>query len=167
MMRIVESGVLFLGCTMVLAALFMRQSLAARDVVAGPVPAQVVEVSDGDTLRVRARIWLDQELLIWVRLDGVNSPETRGKCAREREMAQRALALVSTAVEDGRVFLHHIRYGKYAGRVLARVETSHGEDLNALLLEAGLARAYDGGKRRSWCPQEGQQKEQQEGQQEE
>ena len=49
--------------------------------------------------------------------------------------------------------LRNIHYGKYAGRVLARVETSDGEDLNTLLLEAGLARVYDGGKRRSWCPQ--------------
>jgi len=153
MMRIAESRFLFLGCALLLAAFLVRQSSAARDMVAGPVPAQVVEVSDGDTLRVRARIWLDQDLLIWVRLDGVNSPEIRGKCAQEREMAVRALALVNAAVESGRVMLRNIHYGKYAGRVLARVETSGGEDLNTLLLEAGLARAYDGGKRLSWCPQ--------------
>lgn len=152
MMRIAESGFLFFVCALLLAAFFMRQSMAARDTVAGPVPAQVVEVSDGDTLRVRARIWLDQDLLIWVRLDGVDAPEIKGKCAREREMAARALALVSAAVEDSRVLLRHIHYGKYAGRVLARVETSHGEDLNTLLLGAGLARDYNGGERQSWCP---------------
>ena len=48
--------------------------------VADPVLAQVVEVFDGDTLRVSARTWLDQDLLIWVRFDGVDAPETRGKC---------------------------------------------------------------------------------------
>ena len=36
-------------------------------------------------------------------------------------------------------------------RVVARVETSAGEELSAALLAANLARPYRGGKRRSWC----------------
>ena len=32
----------------------------AKDVLAGPVPAEVVRVVDGDTLLVRAEIWLGQ-----------------------------------------------------------------------------------------------------------
>ena len=33
----------------------------AGDVVPGPVPARVVAVIDGDTITVRARIWLGQD----------------------------------------------------------------------------------------------------------
>ena len=85
----------------------------------------------------------------------MDAPEIKGKYEREREIAVRALTLVSTAVEGGRVLLRHIRYGKHAGRVLARIEASYGEDLNGLLLSAGLARPYDGGERLSWCLPEG------------
>ena len=58
-MRIVESGFLFLGCALLVAALLMRQSSAARDMVTDLVSAQVGEFFDGDTLRVSARTWLD------------------------------------------------------------------------------------------------------------
>ena len=45
-----------------------------------------------------------------------------------------------------------IRYGKYAGRVIARVRSAAGLDLGAALLAKGLARAYDGrGPRPRWC----------------
>ncbi len=81
--------------------------------------------------------------------------EIKGKYKREREMAVHARALVSTAVEGGRVLLHHIRYGKHAGRVLARIEASYGEDLNGLFLSACLPCPYDGGERLSWCLPEG------------
>ncbi len=81
--------------------------------------------------------------------------EIKGKYKREREVAVRALALVSIAVEGGRVLLHHIRYGKHAGRVLARIEAFYGEDLNGLLLSAGRLCPYDGGERLSWCLPEG------------
>ncbi len=49
------------------------------------------------------------------------------------------------------VRLREIRYGKFAGRVLARVETLDGTDLGQGLLAAGLARPYDGRRRASWC----------------
>jgi len=44
-----------------------------------------------------------------------------------------------------------IEYGKYAGRVVARVATSGGEDLAAGLIAAGLGRAYDGAARIACC----------------
>ena len=136
----------------------------AEDILTGPVPATVEEVIDGDTLRVRARIWLGQDLAIYVRLAGVDAPETRGACARERELAQRAQDFVASRLTAGRdpdrdpggneepsVQLREVRYGKYARRVVARVETEAGLDLSAALLAAGLAQPYDGGRRPVWC----------------
>ena len=43
--------------------------------------------------------------------------------------------------------LRDIKYGKYAERVAARVETAEGEDCAGLLLAAGLGRPYAGGRR--------------------
>ena len=128
----------------------------AGDRLAGPVPAVVEEVIDGDTLRVRARIWLGQEVATLVRVAGVDAPEVRGSCARERDLARRAHDFVARQVaSDGdgppSVRLREVRYGKFARRVVARVETAAGVDLSAALLAAGLARPYDGGARRGWC----------------
>ncbi len=62
----------------------------AVEVLSGPVPATVIEVMDGDTVKVRARIWLGQDLSTRVRLAGIDAPELNGGCARERALAERA-----------------------------------------------------------------------------
>jgi len=133
-----------------LAAAFIPLTTKS-DVLMGPVPAQVLEITDGDTLKVRARIWLGQDVDISVRLAGVDTPELRGRCERERQLAQSARRLVETLIGDRPVILHDIRYGKYAGRVLARVTTDGGEDLAARLIADGLGREYGGAARRGWC----------------
>ena len=131
-------------------------SLGAGDRLAGPLPARVVSVLDGDTLDVRVHIWLGQDLNIRVRLAGIDAPELKGKCSREKELARRARAYLLARLdpendEAAAVRLREVRYGKFAGRVLARVETLDGADLGQGLVAAGLARAYDGRRRASWC----------------
>ncbi len=111
----------------------------------------MVEVVDGDTLLVRARIWLGQEIETRVRLTGVDAPEMKARCSRERALAERARDFIRERIGEGAVVLHDVRYGKYAGRVLARIENAGGVDLGRSLLYAGLARAYAGGRRGSWC----------------
>jgi endonuclease YncB( thermonuclease family) len=123
----------------------------ARETLAGPIRADVAKVHDGDTLVVRARIWLGQVVSTKVRLAGVDAPELRGRCARERRMARAARSFVERKLAAGNVTLRDIRFGKYAGRVLARVITAEGEDLGRALIAAGLARPYRGGRRGRWC----------------
>lgn len=134
-----------------LAAFGPTPGRAAGEVLPGPLPARVVEVVDGDTLEVEARIWLGQAVRVRVRLAGVDAPELRGKCAAERRAAGRAKAFLAATVGDGAIVLREVRYGKYAGRVLARVATAGERDLGRALLARGLARAYAGGKRPAWC----------------
>ncbi len=122
-----------------------------RASVPGPVPATVLRVIDGDTLMVRARIWIGQEIEIKVRLSGVDAPELRGKCESERILARQARDLVAASIAGGEVSLHAVQYGKFAGRVLARVETSAGDDLGTALLDSGLGRPYRGKRRQGWC----------------
>lgn len=140
----------------VLLAFWAAPGAAAEDVLAGPVPALVESVIDGDTLKVRALIWLGQEVTVHVRLASVDAPELRGACDRERALAERARAFLANRLasvgDDGpSVRLREVRYGKYAGRVVARVETAAGLDLGAALLAAGLAQPYNGGRRLAWC----------------
>ena len=124
---------------------------AAKARLAGPVLAQVERVVDGDTIAVKVRIWVDQELRVLVRIRGIDAPETRGRCADETRRAKRASAYVAAALASGRVELTNISGGKYWGRVLADVRTSEGRDVGAALLKVGLARPYRGKRRNSWC----------------
>ena len=131
-------------------------SAPAEERLSGPIGAQVLRVLDGDTLKVRARIWLGQDVETRVRLSGIDAPELRGACPHERELAVRARAYLVARLGSGegrraRVNLYDIRLGKYGGRVLARVLTENGEDLGDSLLVAGLARPYTGSGRRAWC----------------
>lgn len=122
----------------------------AKETLAGPVPAVVERVIDGDTLAVIADIWLGQSIRIVVRIDGVDSPEMRGKCESERELAHAATNYLKQ-MEGERVLLTQIANGKFAGRVLARVSHAETGDLSDALVAAGMARAYSGGTRTSWC----------------
>ena len=117
----------------------------------GPVPAFVERVVDGDTLVVRARIWLGQELRVMVRINGIDAPEMRSRCKEERQLALSARRFVKTLVGQRKITLSHIRQGKYAGRVIAEVTDKSGSLLSARILKARMARPYHRGRRKSWC----------------
>ncbi|WP_428407615.1 thermonuclease family protein [Hyphococcus sp.] len=114
----------------------------------GNAKARVERVIDGDTVKMRVAIWLDQEILVAVRLAGVDAPELfRPKCEAERALALEAKSFAEDFLQSGEAYLSGIAQGKYAGRVVAHVETAGG-DLGNALVEAGLAAR--GGKG-SWC----------------
>lgn len=136
----------------VAAIMAPSEAASGRAELPGPVPARVLRVIDGDTIVVRARVWIDQQIEIRVRLGGIDTPELRGRCEFETTLARRARALVAAKVGGQDVKLRRIRYGKFAGRVIARVELANGEDLTQLLMAAGLGRPYDGAGRKPWCP---------------
>lgn len=120
--------------------------------VPGPIPARVVRIFDGDTVRVRAHIWLGQNIETNVRLAGIDTAEKHAHCDYERDMAARATAFVATVLTaDGTIELSDIRYDKYGRRVVARIRTPSGQDLSQALLAAHLAHVYDGGHKQSWC----------------
>lgn len=137
-----------------LAALAVLASApaCAAEVLVGPVPATVLDVIDGDTITVRARIWLGQAIETRVRLADIDTPELRGRCERERALAEAARDTLIAGIADRPVVLSDIRYGTYAGRVVARVSADGTADFGQTLLSAGLARAYSGrGPRPDWC----------------
>lgn len=123
----------------------------AVETLPGPVPAEIVSVVDGDTISVRAHIWLGQEVATLVRLAGIDTPELKGECESERVRARAARNYLEQVIAGGAVTLAQIRYEKYAGRVMARVAAADGSDLSERMIASGFARAYDGGKRVAWC----------------
>ena len=132
-------------------ALGPRTGAAPHEVLPGPVPAELVRVVDGDTVLVSARIWLGQRVTVSVRLAGIDAPEIRGRCAAERARAGQARDFLVRRLATGGVALADIQYGKFAGRVVARLLDGDGADLGAALLAAGLARPYAGRRRGAWC----------------
>lgn len=137
-------------------ALAAPSGAAGGDALPGPVPAEVLRVVDGDTVDVRARIWLGQTVETRVRLAGIDTPESRGGCPAERALADQAAALLTRLLADGDgITLSDIDHGSFAGRVVARVESA-GQDVTAALLASGLARPYTGrGPRPDWCEPRG------------
>ena len=113
--------------------------------------AHLVRVVDGDTIEVLARIWPDHYVETLVRLAGIDAPELRGRCASEVAQAERAKARLARLLAGARLQLVDVHYGKYAGRVVARVLTENGGDVAAILLAENLVRAYRGGRRAGWC----------------
>lgn len=131
-----------LSCVLLLCSLL--QPAAAAEL--GPVNADVLRVLDGDTIEVRATIWLDQTLVTKIRLAGVDAPDRDCPAERARTAARVGALLGPTTVLSG------IQWGKYAGRVLARMTTRDGADLSDVLIHEGLAKAYAGrGPRPRFC----------------
>ena len=103
---------------------------------------RIARVIDGDTV-----VTASGEK---VRLMGFDTPETRGKCPRERELARQATALLRRLAGSGLELERHGR-DRYR-RTLAVARTPAGGDVAATLIRAGLAHPYEGrGTRGGWC----------------
>ncbi len=126
-------------------------NLFAAEILEGPVSAQVIRVIDGDTIAASATIWPGQNIRIYVRVNGVDTPELRGKCPFEKKLAYLARRFVINWSYSGQIKLKNIKQGKYAGRIIADVYDTNGRNLAAELLRQGLAIKYAGGKKTRWC----------------
>ena len=126
----------------------------AKDILEGPIKAKVLRVIDGDTIEVKAHIWVDQHIQTKIKLKNVQAPEIRGACDFEKDLAEQVQITTFNATNsafDYPVELRNIEYGKYAGRVLADVTNHEGKDLEQILFDKGLAQPTKTGKRADWC----------------
>ena len=119
--------------------------------------AMVLSVTDGDTFRINADDWIKMPELarISVRVDGIDTPEKNAKtCEQERRNAAAATAFTTRMLlaSGNQVVITDVRWDKYGGRILAKVELANGEDLSAKMIEMGYATAYYGkGPKTDWC----------------
>ena len=137
---------------LVVFLIFLSNPLSAfSDTLAGPVQAEVLRVVDGDTVKVRATIWVDQTVEVSVRLRGIDAPEIyRPKCDAEKALARTAKASVAAVAPVGsQVTISDISRDKFGGRGVATVMTSDGETLSERLLAQG--QAIPMGAPKPWC----------------
>jgi endonuclease YncB( thermonuclease family) len=88
---------------------------------------------------------------IAIRVNGIDTPEIRGKCDKEKYDAKQAKGMVEEFLKDAeRIDLKNMGRGKYF-RIVADVYAD-GENLAEALVDSGMAVKYDGGKKNArWC----------------
>jgi len=117
-----------------------------REVVGGPVSAEIVRVIDGDTILVEASPWPQQTIEVYVRLRGIDALELHSKCQEIRVAAEQAWAALEEVMPaTGEVQLTRISGDKYFSRILADVTTKDRRNPAHDLLASGQAVAYNGG----------------------
>jgi endonuclease YncB( thermonuclease family) len=115
------------------------------------IPVEIIRVIDGDTVEVRAHVWLDQMIMTRVRLRSIDAPELRAGCPEEARKAAAARDALVTLLDSGKIYLTGLGRDKYGGRVLGDLLTAEGHSISARMLTTGHARPYAGGKRQGWC----------------
>ena len=116
--------------------------------------AQIIRVSDGDTIVIAAPFLpapLKPELA--VRIFGVDTPEKgfRGQCESEKQRGEAASVFTKKLVAAS-TQRQVILYGwdKFGGRVLGDI-ILNGQSLRTQLIQNGFAREYYGDAKQSWC----------------
>jgi len=107
---------------------------------------------DGDTIYVAIPGLPEEIANMSVRVRGVDTPEMRGKCESEKQLAQKARDYARNRLKAATsVQFCEPEWGRYGGRVVASVRVD-GSPLDLELIANGLARPYDGKtKRQPWC----------------
>lgn len=106
---------------------------------------KVVKVYDGDTITIASKLpGLDAPIYRFhVRLNGIDTPEIKGKTPAEKELAKKARESLSQMILNKIVTLKNVSTEKY-GRILADVYLGD-LNLNEWMIDNGYAVRYDGG----------------------
>ena len=123
--------------------------------------AAIVKVIDGDTVTAMISVpipWGKSGMFLlvpeWVRICCIDTPESfksHAKCEEEIQLGQKAKDyLIEILTPTTKVLLSHVDRDRY-GRLLAKVATLNGQDIGEMMINKGLARAYHGKKKSSWC----------------
>lgn len=116
----------------------------------GLAPGRILWIFDGDTFQVSHAAAPQGEA---VRARHYDTPEKGdlAECPAEAELAQQATVVAKRLLPRGStVLLSDFGRDRY-GRLLAAVTLPDGRDLAAVMVRAGLAHPYEGGKKASWC----------------
>lgn len=129
--------------------------IMAKQTYGNVIISEVLSIYDGDTFKVNIEGYPD--LIgrnISIRLNGIDTPEIRGKCEAEKQLARAAKQFTVTKLRNAKVIeLRNMDRGKYF-RIVADVYVD-GEELSKLLISNNHAVKYEGGtKYKSWCSQQ-------------
>lgn len=149
MKKILLSIILLFAASMLFAK---AKAKALKDMTFGTaIVSEITSIYDADTFRVNIENWPDIiGYRMSIRVNGIDAPEIRGKCPKEKRQAQEAKQITVKFLRSSQVIeLRNMRRGKYF-RIIADVY-GDGKSLVEHLLKSGLVREYSGGSRRSWC----------------
>lgn len=137
--------------TALLVLLISIPALASKTTFGNVTVSAVTTIYDGDTFTATIDSW--PPLIgksISVRIHGIDTPEMRGKCRQEIELARKAKkATVEMIREAKTIELRNMRRDKYF-RILAEAYAD-GASIGETLIKQGFAVRYDGGKKIDWC----------------
>tara|TARA_Y100001937_G_scaffold112754_1_gene160684 strand:- start:440 stop:868 length:429 start_codon:yes stop_codon:yes gene_type:complete len=106
---------------------------------------------DGDTCYVTMPALPKSLSKMTVRILGIDTPELRGKCSKEKELAMQARIFANRTFREARVIeFKDLKWDKYGGRILSNVYLD-GYLYADMIINEQLARPYDGGKKEGWC----------------
>ncbi len=112
---------------------------------------KVTSIYDGDTFRVNIKGY--PKIIghrMSVRILGIDTPEIRTNCKKEKQLARAAKKLTVSLLRDAKVIeLRNIRRGKYF-RILADVYVDN-ISIGDELIKNNLAVSYNGGPKIDWC----------------
>jgi len=112
---------------------------------------EVTSIYDGDTFRANIK---DYPKIIGyrvsIRINGIDTPELRGKCKEEIKLARAAKKKTVSLLRGAKhIELRNMKRGKYF-RILADVYVDD-ISLSSELLKGGYAVKYSGGHKIDWC----------------
>ena len=110
---------------------------------------RVIKVYDGDTITIASKLPFDNSPLyrLSVRLNGIDTPEIKGKTDDEKIAAKQVKDALSNLILNKYVTLKNIQTEKY-GRILADVYIGE-HHINQWLITEKYAVKYDGGTKKS------------------
>jgi endonuclease YncB( thermonuclease family) len=143
-----------ISAALFLVFVMMGSALAQKQPQGVTYDAQILKVTDGDTVVISAP-FLPAPLKpqLSVRVFGVDTPEKghRAQCPSEAQRGEAASAFTKKAVASTKKH-QVVLYGwdKFGGRVLGDMILD-GVSLRAELIRNGFAREYYGEAKQSWC----------------
>ncbi|MEA2018876.1 MAG: thermonuclease family protein [Campylobacterota bacterium] len=131
---------------------FISSIIQAKQTYNNIIIDEVTSIYDGDTFRVNINSYpniIGKKMAI--RVNGIDTPEIRTKCIKEKLLAREAKQLTVSTLRGAKVIeLRNLQRGKYF-RIVADVYVDD-KSLGDILIRNKLAVKYDGGtKVKDWC----------------
>jgi micrococcal nuclease len=117
---------------------------------------KLIRIVDGDTIMVEVDLGFDISVKIGVRLLGIDTPEINSSYGLEQKAAHKSELYLSQLLQDEELMIRTKKddmYGRYL--CIVYVKSTHEDiNINNLMLNHGLGKKYDGGRRKPWTDEE-------------
>lgn len=139
---------------LLLTLLVVTHAQALKDIKFDDMSVEkVTSIYDGDTFRANIKGY--PKIIgyrVPIRVNGIDTPELRAKCTKEKELARAAKQITVNLLRNAqKIELKNVKRGKYF-RIIADVYVD-GKLLSDELLEKGVAVRYSGSTKIDWCKQ--------------